>query len=203
MFEFKKCVSADGIIFDGLYEIQGKVFDDSRGYFFESYSEREFSAAGLKMKFVQDNQSSSVRGVLRGLHFQTRNPQGKLVRTVSGKIFDVAVDLRKGSATFGKYYGVILDDEKHLQLYIPEGFAHGFYVLSDTAVISYKCTAFYDPEGEGGILWNDPALGIDWKETEPDFCPVLSAKDMKHPAFDRNTDYFDINGVWINNNPDS
>ena len=149
------------------------------------------------MKFVQDNQSSSSKGVLRGLHFQTQHPQGKLVRAVSGKVFDVAVDLRKGSATFGKYYGVVLDSEKQNQFYIPEGFAHGFYVLSETAVFAYKCTDFYDPKGEGGLMWNDPTIGIDWKSVAPEIEPLLSEKDGKHPAFYVNGNYFDINGKWI------
>lgn len=197
MFEFKKCVDSEGNTFEGLYEIQPKVFGDSRGYFFEVYSERDFFEAGLKMKFVQDNQSSSSRGVLRGLHFQTAHPQGKLVRAVSGKVYDVAVDLRKGSATFGKYYGVILDSEKQNQFYIPQGFAHGFYVLSDTAVFAYKCTDFYDPKGEGGLMWNDSSIGIDWKSVAPEIEPLLSEKDGKHPKFDKNGSYFDINGVWI------
>ena len=199
-FEFKKCVSSDGKTFEGLYEIQPKVFGDARGYFFEVYSEKDFFEAGLKMKFVQDNQSSSSKGVLRGLHFQTKHPQGKLVRAVSGRVFDVAVDLRNNSSTFGKYYGVILDSEKQNQFYIPEGFAHGFYVLSETAVFAYKCTDFYDPKGEGGLMWNDPTIGIDWKSVAPEIEPLLSEKDGKHPAFDLNGDYFDINGKWIRNN---
>ena len=196
-FEFRKC-AVDGAEIPGLYEIQPKVFDDSRGYFFEVYSERDFFQAGLKMKFVQDNQSSSSKGVLRGLHFQTKRPQGKLVRAVSGRVYDVAVDLRNGSPTFGKYYGVILDAEKQNQFYIPKGFAHGFYVLSDDAVFAYKCTDFYDPKGEGGLMWNDPTIGIDWKAVAPEIEPLLSDKDTKHPAFDLNGEYFDINGVWIN-----
>lgn len=196
MFEFKEC-SVDGIVIDGLYEIQPKVFGDSRGYFFEVYSEKDFFEAGLTMRFVQDNESASTKGVLRGLHFQTQHPQGKLVRAVSGKVWDVAVDLRRGSPTFGKYYGMILDGQKHNQFYIPQGFAHGFYVLSETAVFAYKCTDFYDPKGEGGLMWNDPTLAIDWKAIAPDITPLLSEKDGKHPAFDKNGRYFDINGIWI------
>lgn len=196
-FEFKQC-EKDGLKFTGLYEIQPKVFGDSRGYFLETYSEKDFFEAGLKMKFVQDNQSKSSKGVLRGLHFQTQHPQGKLVRALEGKVFDVAVDLRKGSETFGKYYGVILDAQKQNQFYIPEGFAHGFYVLSDEAIFAYKCTDFYDPQGEGGIMWNDSVIGIDWKSVAPDITqPNLSEKDTKHSAFDLNKDYFDINGKWI------
>ncbi len=196
MFEFRKCMSSDGNIFEGLYEIQPKVFGDARGYFFEVYSERDFFDAGLKMKFLQDNQSSSSKGVLRGLHFQTKHPQGKLVRSVFGKVYDVAVDLRKGSPTFGKYYGVILDSEKQNQFYIPEGFAHGFYVLSETAVFAYKCTDFYDPQGEGGLMWNDPIIGIDWNAVAADIEPHLSEKDTKHPLFNPDGEYFDLNGKW-------
>ena len=156
-FEFKKCP------IEGLYEIQPKVFGDKRGYFFEVYSEKDFNAAGLNMVFVQDNQSASTKGVLRGLHFQTKHPQGKLVRAVEGKVYDVAVDLRKGSATFGRYYGVVLDSEKQNQFYIPKGFAHGFYVLTESAVFAYKCTDFYHPEDDAGLMWNDPKIGIDRK----------------------------------------
>lgn len=194
-FEFKNCVSKDGIEFSGLYEIQPKVFGDSRGYFFESYSEKDFFEAGLKMKFVQDNQSFSTKGVLRGLHFQTAHPQGKLVRALQGKVFDVAVDLRTGSPTFGKYHAVVLDGEKQNQFYIPEGFAHGFCVLTESATFAYKCTDFYDPKGEGGIPWNDAAIGIEW----PDMgvAPNLSEKDGKHPAFSAEKKYFDMNGIWM------
>lgn len=195
-FEFKKCFTDEKEI-KGLYEIQPKVFGDARGYFFEVYSEKDFVAAGLNMKFVQDNQSSSSKGVLRGLHFQTKHPQGKLVRAVSGKVYDVAVDLRNDSETFGKYYGVILDAEKQNQFYIPEGFAHGFYVLSESAVFAYKCTDFYDPKGEGGIPWNDSTVNVDWKSVGGDIEPLLSDKDGKHPAFDFNKKYFDMNAKWI------
>ena len=195
-FSFNKCFSG-GVEIAGLFEIQPKVFGDPRGYFFEVYSEKDFFAAGLTMKFVQDNQSSSSKGVLRGLHFQTAHPQGKLVRAVSGRVYDVAVDLRCGSPTFGKYYGVVLDSEKQNQFYIPEGFAHGFYVLSDSAVFAYKCTDFYDPKGEGGLMWNDPEIGIDWKAVAPEVTPLLSEKDGKLPAFDRNGLYFDMNARWI------
>lgn len=196
-FSFNKCKTQDGIEFQGLYEIQPKVFGDARGYFFEVYSEKDFFDAGLTMKFVQDNQSSSNKGVLRGLHFQTQHPQGKLVRAVSGRVYDVAVDIRKGSPTFGKYYSVILDSEKQNQFYIPEGFAHGFYVLSDTAVFAYKCTDFYDSKGEGGLMWNDPTIGIDWKSVAPEVNPILSEKDGNHPSFDLNDNYFDMNAKWI------
>lgn len=196
MFDFKKCFASDGTEFSGLYEIQPKIFGDSRGYFLETYSEKDFFEAGLKMKFVQDNQSSSSKGVLRGLHFQKKHPQGKLVRSLQGKVFDVAVDLRKGSATFGKYYGVVLDSEKQNQFYIPEGFAHGFYVISDSAVFAYKCTDFYHPEDEGGLMWNDSSIGIDWKSAGAGKVPLLSEKDKKHPLFSFDADYFDLNGKW-------
>ena len=197
-FEFKPCTLPDGTQIRGLYEIQPKVFGDARGYFFEVYSERDFFQAGLTMKFVQDNQSASTKGVLRGLHFQTQHPQGKLVRAVSGRVYDVAVDIRNGSPTFGRYYGVVLDSEKQNEFYIPQGFAHGFYVLSDSAVFAYKCTDFYDPKGEGGLMWNDPVINIDWQSHAPGLTPLLSEKDGKHPAFDLNGKYFDINGVWKN-----
>lgn len=196
-FEFTKCTTKDGIEFPGLYEIQPKIFGDARGYFMETYSERDFNAAGLTMKFVQDNQSASTKGVLRGLHFQLYHPQGKLVRSLEGKVYDVAVDLRKGSPTFGKYHGVILDAEKGNQFYIPEGFAHGFLVLSEHAVFAYKCTDFYDPKGEGGLMWNDAAIGIDWKTICGEIEPLLSEKDGKHPAFNPDGDYFDLNGKWL------
>ncbi len=196
-FEFKNCILADGRQINGLYEIQPKIFGDSRGYFLETYSERDFFAAGLTMKFVQDNQSKSTKGVLRGLHFQTQHPQGKLVRALSGRVYDVAVDLRNGSETFGKYYGVILDSEMQNMFYIPEGFAHGFYVLTDEAIFTYKCTDFYDPKGEGGLMWNDAVLAIDWKSVAPNVNPLLSEKDEKHPAFNPHGNYFDINAKWL------
>lgn len=190
-FEFKKCP------IEGLYEIQPKVFGDKRGYFFEVYSEKDFNAAGLDMVFVQDNQSASTAGVLRGLHFQTLHPQGKLVRAVEGRVYDVAVDLRSGSPTFGKYYGVVLDSEKQNQFYIPKGFAHGFYVLSERAVFAYKCTDFYHPEDDAGLMWNDSTIGIDWNAVAPGLKPLLSEKDTKHPHFDAQKRYFDMNGKWI------
>lgn len=147
---------------EGLYIIEPKVFGDNRGYFMETYSEKDFFEAGLTMKFVQDNQSKSKKGVLRGLHFQKEHPQGKLVRAVSGEVFDVAVDIRKGSKTFGKWFGVTLSSENKKMFYIPEGFAHGFLVLSDEAEFAYKCTDFYHPEDEGGLRYNDSEVGIEW-----------------------------------------
>lgn len=149
---------------EGLYIIEPTVHGDSRGYFMETYSQRDMQEAGLDMVFVQDNQSMSVKGVLRGLHFQKQYPQGKLVRVIKGRVFDVAVDLRAGSATYGRWYGVELTEENKKQFYISEGFAHGFLVLSDTAEFCYKCTDFYHPGDEGGLAWNDPAIGIQWPE---------------------------------------
>ena len=166
----------------GLFEVTPTVRGDDRGYFMESYHYEEFSKAGLDMVFVQDNQSSSKKGVLRGLHFQTRKPQGKLVRVIRGEVFDVAVDLRPQSPTFGKWHGTILSEENRKMFYVPEGFAHGFLVLSQNAEFTYKCTNYYDPQGEGGLMWKDPDIGITWplegiKEV------VLSEKDRKQPTF--------------------
>lgn len=149
---------------EGLYIIEPAVHGDSRGYFMETYSQRDMAEAGLDMVFVQDNQSMSVKGVLRGLHFQKQYPQGKLVRVIKGRVFDVAVDLRADSATYGKWYGVELSEENKKQFYIFPGFAHGFLVLSETAEFCYKCTDFYHPGDEGGLAWNDPAIGIAWPE---------------------------------------
>ncbi len=184
---------------EGLCVIEPAVHGDSRGYFMETYNYEEFKEAGLDMVFVQDNQSSSTKGVLRGLHFQKQHPQGKLVRSLYGKVYDVAVDLRLGSATFGKYYGVVLDCEKQNMFYISEGFAHGFCVLSDLAVFAYKCTDFYHPEDEGGLMWNDKNIGIDWEKVLPGITESanLSEKDKKHPAFSLENRYFDLNGKWI------
>ena len=145
-----------------LYIIEPKVFGDNRGYFMETYSKKDFEEAGLTMTFVQDNESKSSKGVLRGLHFQTKYTQGKLVRVTKGSVYDVAVDLRKGSPTYGEWEGVLLTDENKKQFYVPEGFAHGFLVLSDEAVFNYKCTDFYAPEYDGGLLWNDPDVAIEW-----------------------------------------
>ena len=149
---------------EGLYIIEPAVHGDNRGYFMETYNQRDMQENGLNMVFVQDNQSMSVKGVLRGLHFQKQYPQGKLVRVIKGRVFDVAVDLRAGSETYGKWYGVELTEENKKQFYISEGFAHGFLVLSDTAEFCYKVTDFYHPGDEGGLAWNDPAIGIQWPE---------------------------------------
>ncbi len=147
---------------EGVYVIEPTLFGDERGYFMETYHAGEFKEAGLDFNFVQDNQSKSKKGVLRGLHFQYTKPQGKLVRAIKGEVFDVAVDLRKDSTTYGKWEGVILSEENKKQFYVPEGFAHGFLVLSDEAEFTYKCTEFYDGADEGGIIWNDPNIGIEW-----------------------------------------
>lgn len=145
-----------------LYIIEPKVFGDSRGYFMESYNRADFHEAGLTMEFVQDNESKSKIGVLRGMHFQTKHTQGKLVRVTEGEVYDVAVDLRKGSPTFGQWEGVLLSNENKRQLYVPEGFAHGFLVTSQVAVFNYKCTDYYSPEYDSGLLWNDEEVGINW-----------------------------------------
>lgn len=149
---------------EGLYIIEPAVHGDSRGYFMETYNMQDMAEAGLNMKFVQDNQSMSVKGVLRGLHFQKEYPQGKLVRVIKGRVFDVAVDLRRDSKTYGKWFGVELSEENRKQFYISEGFAHGFLVLSDVAEFCYKVTDFYRPGDEGGLAWNDPSIAIEWPE---------------------------------------
>ena len=163
---------------EGLYVIEPTVFKDERGYFMETYNQNDFKEAGLNMTFVQDNQSMSVKGVLRGLHFQKQYPQGKLVRAVRGTVFDVAVDLRSDSKTYGKWFGVTLSAENKKQFYIPEGFAHGFLVLSDEAEFAYKCTDFYHLGDEGGLLWSDPEIGVDWP-IEPGMELIISDKDKK------------------------
>lgn len=161
----------------GVLIIEPKVFGDSRGFFFETWHKARYEEAGIKGNFVQDNCSFSVKGVLRGLHFQNPNTQGKLVAVLQGKVFDVAVDIRIGSPTFGQWTGVILSGENHQQLWIPEGFAHGFCVISDTAYFSYKCTDLYTPPAEGGIIWNDPDIGIEWPTAQV----TLSDKDQLYP----------------------
>lgn len=161
----------------GVYIIDVKTYGDHRGYFMETYKESEFREAGLDYTFVQDNQSSSRKGVLRGLHFQRTYPQAKLVRVLKGEVFDVAVDLRNDSETYGQWVGVLLSEENHRQFMIPRGFAHGFVVVSDHAEFAYKCDEFYHPEDEGGILWNDPDLDIKWPEVGS---IILSEKDKKN-----------------------
>ena len=161
---------------EGLFVIEPKVFADERGYFFESYNDADFQRAGLNINFVQDNESRSKKGVLRGLHYQKRYPQGKLVRVIYGEVFDVAVDLREPSPTFKQWFGVRLSGENKKQFFIPEGFAHGFLVLSEEAVFSYKCTEYYRPEDQCGIIWNDPDISIDWPFEDIE-APILSEKD--------------------------
>ena len=165
----------------GLCVITPAVHGDNRGYFMETYNENDMKEAGIDITFVQDNQSMSTKGVLRGLHFQKQFPQTKLVRAIKGSVFDVAVDLRSGSSTYGKWYGVELTEENKKQFLIPRGFAHGFLVLSDHAEFVYKCTRYYAPGDELGIMYNDPAVGIEWPEID---CEIeLSEKDKVHPAF--------------------
>ena len=160
--------------------LEPKVWKDDRGYFFESFNERDFlSATGVKTTFIQDNHSHSKKGVLRGLHFQIKQPQGKLVRVVKGRVFDVVVNIQRNHSDFGKWFGTVLSDSNHQQLWIPPGFAHGFVVLSDWADFVYKTTAYFAPEYERTLRWNDPTIGIDWPI---DFEPILSAKDLKAPS---------------------
>lgn len=191
-------IKIDKCPIQGLYVIQPLVHGDERGYFMETYNKNDMHEVGLDMAFVQDNQSMSKKGVLRGLHFQKKYPQGKLVRVIKGTVFDVAVDLRKESETYGKWFGVELSEQNKKQFYISEGFAHGFLVLSDEAEFCYKCTDFYHPGDEGGLAWNDPDIGIEWPELEgkfrgtangEGFClkdgtPInLSEKDQRQPFF--------------------
>jgi dTDP-4-dehydrorhamnose 3,5-epimerase len=164
----------------GVLVLEPKAFADARGFFLEGYNEKLMADAGIREHFVQDNQSYSLRNVVRGLHYQVSHPQGKLVRVVMGEILDVAVDLRRSSATFGKWYGVKLSGENHLMLWIPVGFAHGFRVFSDGAQVLYKATDFYDPKGERTLAWNDPELKIDWKLSET---PIVSEKDACGKSF--------------------
>ena len=163
----------------GVVIIEPTVFGDARGYFMETFQKEEFAAAGIDHEFVQDNQSMSKKGVLRGLHFQKEYPQGKLVRVIKGRVFDVAVDLRSGSETYGKWYGVELTEENKKQFYISEGFAHGFLVLSDEAEFCYKVTDFYHPGDEGGLAWNDPEIGVEWPEVCGEYQGTASAEGYK------------------------
>ncbi len=163
---------------EGLKVITPQVFGDARGYFMETYSQRDFAEAGIDVPFVQDNQSASTQGVLRGLHYQINHPQDKLVRCIRGKVFDVAVDLRRDSKTFGKWHGVILSEENKKQFFVPKGFAHGFYVISEYAEFAYKCSDFYTPGDEGGLIWNDPDIGVEWPLV-PGVALNLSDRDTK------------------------
>lgn len=165
----------------GVVIIQPQVFGDNRGYFMETFKKEDYAKAGIDKEFVQDNESSSTKGVLRGLHFQKNHTQGKLVRVTHGEVFDVAVDVRPGSTTYGQWVGVTLSSEKKNMFYIPEGFAHGFLVLSDTAEFVYKCTDVYDPSSEAGIPWNDPDINVEWPKL--DFVYRTSEKDEKHEGF--------------------
>ncbi|NUU67354.1 dTDP-4-dehydrorhamnose 3,5-epimerase [Enterobacteriaceae bacterium BIT-l23] len=165
---------------DDLIVIKPKIFGDHRGFFYEMYNKKAYEYIGIADEFVQDNRSASQQGVLRGLHFQTENAQGKLVSVLQGEVYDVAVDLRKGSKTFGKHYGLILSGENKIQMYIPPGFAHGFVVISSYAEFCYKCTQYYSPEHESGIIWDDKDLSIDWPVKEP----ILSEKDKKLDTFE-------------------
>ncbi len=174
----------------GVVILKPRIFGDSRGYFFESFSQREFEANVCRTAFVQDNESKSTCGVLRGLHFQRgKYAQSKLVRVVRGRVLDVAVDIRRGSPHFGQHVAVELSEENRLQLFIPRGFAHGFVVLSDEAIFQYKCDNYYAPQSEAGVAWNDPALGIDWQVPAEKI--ILSDKDRKHPELAEAPDLFD------------
>lgn len=174
----------------GVLVIEPTVFGDARGYFMETFQKEEFAAAGIVDEFVQDNQSKSSRGVLRGVHFQKNHPQGKLVRVTRGEVFDVAVDCRPNSATFGRWTGVVLSEENKRQFYIPKGFAHGFLVLSDVAEFCYKCNDRYDPTDEGGIPYNDPTVNIQWPDCGCEY--LLSDKDKKHTPFaEQKFEYFE------------
>ena len=184
MFNFIK-TSIDGVVI-----IEPQVFGDNRGYFMETYKETDFKEAGLNYTFVQDNQSKSRKGVLRGLHFQINHPQAKLVRVIKGEVFDVAVDLRKGSPTYGKWEGAVLSEDNKRMLMIPRGFAHGFLVLSDEAEFIYKCDDVYHPNDEGGISYDDPSINIKWPKVDVEL--LLSEKDKHHPRLDDLKISFDI-----------
>ncbi len=178
-FKFETCLDIEG-----LYLVEPSLFADERGYNLETYNVKAFKDVGLDMDFVQDNQSMSKQGVIRGLHFQKTFQQGKLVRVVSGEVFDVAVDIREGSKTFGKWFGVILSAQKKNMLYVPEGFAHGFLVLSEEAEFAYKLSDYYHPEDEGGIKWNDQVIGIEWPIVNG-MKVIVSEKDNKLPSFSK------------------
>jgi dTDP-4-dehydrorhamnose 3,5-epimerase len=169
---------AEELELTGVVLFSPQIHRDARGYFVETYRQSAYAKWDVGAHFVQDNHSHSMRGVIRGLHYQIDKPQGKLVRVSRGSVFDVAVDVRRGSPQFGRWLGVVLDDASHHQLYIPPGFAHGFCVMSESADVVYKCTEYFDPQRERGLLWNDPDIGIDWPLANT---PVLSEKDQKHP----------------------
>jgi dTDP-4-dehydrorhamnose 3,5-epimerase len=163
---------------EGLLILEPDVFRDERGFFLETFHEQKYEELGIESNFVQDNLSLSSRGILRGLHFQYRKPQAKLVQVLLGEVYDVAVDIRRGSATFGKYFGIMLSQDNLYQLFIPEGFAHGYCVVSETALFAYKCSEFYSPAYEGGLLWSDPDIAIEWPISDP----LLSQKDSRLPC---------------------
>ena len=169
---------------DGLVIIEPQIFGDSRGFFLETHHQERYHKAGINRIFVQDNVSLSVKGTLRGLHFQITKPQAKLAQALTGEIFDVAVDIRRDSATFGRWFGTYLSEKNKHQLFIPEGFAHGFCVLSESALFAYKCSEYYDPDDEGGILWSDQSLAIDWPVNDP----IVSEKDSRLPHFSKLAD---------------
>lgn len=174
---------------DGLLVLEPEVFRDERGFFLETFHEQKYESFGIESKFVQDNLSFSSKGILRGLHFQYRHPQAKLVQVLSGEVFDVAVDIRRGSPTVGKWFGIMLSQDNLYQMFIPEGFAHGYCVVSETALFAYKCTDFYSPSDEGGLLWSDPDIGIEWPVSDP----VLSQKDSRLPRLSElSKDYLTI-----------
>ncbi|MET0380042.1 MAG: dTDP-4-dehydrorhamnose 3,5-epimerase [Spongiibacteraceae bacterium] len=168
----------------GVLILEPKVFGDSRGFFFESFQQQRYRDIGIELDFVQDNHSRSAQGVLRGLHFQIKKPQGKLVRVSRGEVLDVAADVNPASPTFGRHVAVLLSEDNHRQLWVPPGYAHGFVVLSESADFQYKCTDYYDPSDEGGIIWNDPTFAIDWRIP----APLLSAKDQQHPTLREHAD---------------
>ena len=183
---------------EGVVIIEPKVFGDERGYFMETWSQKDFDEQVRPIKFVQDNESKSKYGVLRGLHFQKgEHAQSKLVRVLKGRVLDVAVDIRKGSPTYGKHVAVELTGENHRQFFIPRGFAHGFVVLSEEAIFQYKCDNLYAPQSEGAIAWNDPALGIDWQIPAKDI--ILSEKDKQHPLLADCSELFDYNKDYYSN----
>ena len=180
MAQIKVRKDVNGI--EGLAVIEPAIHGDDRGYFLETYNQNDMKEFGLDTVYVQDNQSKSCKGVLRGLHFQIEHPQEKLVRVISGAVYDVAIDLREDSKTYGKYYGIELTGDNMLQFLIPKGFAHGFLVLSDTAVFAYKCSDFYHPNDEGGVIWNDPDICVEWPFEQNGIKePLLSAKDRINP----------------------
>ena len=183
--------------FPGLFVIETSVFGDARGFFMEIYHAGEFKASGLDITFIQDNQSRSQKGVLRGMHFQKEHPQGKLARVASGAVFDVVVDLRKGSPTFGNWFGVELSEENKKMLYIPRGFAQGFLILDDNTDLLYKCTDLYHPEDEGGLMWDDAKLNIQWPLDRVGDSLILSEKDKTWPAFDDLDFFFDFDKYKI------